>query len=237
MAQPISTNNVPEFINREYLTKNFHRMKGEREEGNGRKYTHFVPKQATGITTNVADENEYPIYECNCRREMSRFTREFCVEKPLLEKVEQTFDKKKPLVIYSLGSGGCYTEFSTCVGLAKKGYEVQQIVLADKVYDLQNDPSVVQFTAYAKVLFPNVQISVFNYETEYLDAIKAQKQPKPDIILCIDLEEAFFKTSQYKVMLESSSNQSVLAYHNSVDAYDASKGVKTSIETIQGKSH
>ena len=242
MAQPVI---IPGFINREYLIKNFNRMIGERQESNGRKYTHFVPKQPSGFTTQVTNEDEYPIYECNCRSEMGRTWRKDIVQDSLLEKVGQTYDKKKPLVIYCVGSGGGYDEFSNCIGLAAKAYEVKKIILVDQGYDLQkendleNDPRVKEFTAYSKVLFPNIQISPFHREDEYFKAIKAQKQPKPDIILCFDVEEAHnftFRQKDYKEMLGSSSNQLIFAYHNPVDSSDAGKGVKTSIEVIQGEN-
>ncbi len=234
----IQTNSAS-LINKEYLIQNFNRMIGVRTEGSGRSHTHFVPKQATGEITQVSDRNTYPISECNCRDEMGRTWRELIVENSLLEKVEQTFDKKKPLVIYSLGSGGCYSELSICVGLAKKGYQVQQIVLADHAYDfLDKDLRVVQFSLFCKVLFPNAQISAYESESKYLEDINTFKQPKPNVILCIDVEESCFSYRQaiYSKMLESSLNPCIFAYHNGHDASDVSKGVCTEIETLQGSA-
>jgi hypothetical protein len=234
----IQTNSAS-FINKEYLINNFNRMIGDRKEGSSRSYTHFVPKPANGTITQVSDSNTYPICECNCRDEMGRTWRELIVENSILEKVEQTFERRKPLVIYSLGSGGCYSELSICIGLAKKGYQVQQVVLVDHAYDfLEKDLRVVQFSLFCKVLFPDAQISAYGSEGKYFEEINNLNQTKPDLILCIDVEESCisFRRSTYSKMLESSLNPCIFAYHNPIDPHDVSKGVCTEIETLQGSA-
>src|ERR1043165_9994845 len=107
MAQQVSPG-VPGFITKDYLISNFHRMRGK-SDGNLPKshFTHFVPKLASWKVDKVSSLDQYPIYECNCEGVMERFAREVYVEDPLIEKVNLTFDKKKPINIYSLGSGGC----------------------------------------------------------------------------------------------------------------------------------
>ena len=220
---------------REQLINNFDRMYTYRDS---RRYTHFVPvipKGTEGTSlVEVNNPNTYPIYECNCSPEMSRNFREAIVEATLLERVEKIFDTKKPICVYSLGSGACYQELSICVGLAKRKYSVEKIVLVDIAYSSLQNLSVVQFSIYAKFLFPNVQISVYNNEDNYLEDIKNLKQPKPDIILCIDVEQdrLSFRQPIYERMLESSSNQSILVYHN-----HANDGIVSEVKTIQGKEN
>jgi len=236
MAQQVSLG-IPEFITKDYLIKNFDRMNG-RSGGTlseSSYYTHFVPKLASWKVDKIASLDQFPIYECNCGLVMERFAREACVEDPLMEKVNQIFDKKKPLVIYSLGSGGCYQELSTCVKLAKQGYTVKQIVLADTKYTTnQPDLTVKTFSVFVKLLFPDSQVQIYQNEAEYLESIKNLEQPKPDIILCIDVEEGgeclISRKKEYSKMLGS--DECVFAYHN-----HSSSGITTTfIDKIQGSS-
>jgi len=236
MTQPVS---FPSFVTKDYLINNFSRMLGERKESSGHRYTHFVPKQATSFVTNVPahDKTTYPIYECNCRDTMGRMYRECAIENDLCDKVEQLFDKNKSLCLYSLGSGGCYEELATCVGLAKKGYGVKQIVLVDELYTngLQN-LSVVHFSAFFKILFPNAQIFAYANQSTYLDEIKNSSQTKPDIILCIDVEQSAlsFRKNDYSKMLGSNNNQAIFVYHNPKDPFDALIGEDTYVDVISG---
>jgi hypothetical protein len=66
----------------------------------------------------------------------------------------------------------------------------------------------------------DAQVSVYGKESEYFADIQAAKQPKPDIILNIDVEEEGGevdlkeKVKTYGSMLGNKVTKSILAYHN-----------------------
>src|SRR5579871_3716055 len=114
-------------VTREDLINDFRSMKNSSKTTTGCTYTHFIPKMSFADYNALTDSDLQcfcPIRECNCSDAMHRGGREV-VELKLLKKVEQTFNKNKPLTIYSLGSGSCYQELSSSVGLAQKGYDVR----------------------------------------------------------------------------------------------------------------
>src|ERR1043165_5079683 len=104
MAQPASSNSL---ITRDYLINNFTGMFSVRTLMD-RTYTHFIPKPTSEA---ISDPSPFPIYECNCSNWMQRSWRD-TIERKLLRKVAEVFDKTKPLTLYSLGSGNCYQELS-----------------------------------------------------------------------------------------------------------------------------
>ena len=222
MAFRISLNHLPATFTRDYLLNNFHSMSEV-----DRDHTYFNPSSKVPTLPLPC------IRECNCSN-MSRSSRIDNVEGPLIDKVKQIYEKSKPLIVYSKGSGECYQELAFCVGLAEEGYEVKQIVLADTKYTTnQPDNILLTFSTFVKLLFPNVQISVFKFEKEYFEEIKDSKQPKPDIVLCVDLPFMELQRSkdEYSAMLGSPSNECILAYHNNVEpTYNA----ETFVDKIHG---
>ncbi len=235
MTQPTSSQST--VITRQDLIKNFEMMKSFRND-HIRAYRHFIPLINPAELIKVSDPNPYfyPIYQCECSHAMDRGKRN-TIEYKTLDKVESVFGKTKPLILYSLGSGNCYQELSFCVKLAEEGYDVRKVVLVDTEYKYgDQELTIVEFSKFSKLLFPNLQISVYKEESEYLEEIKNSKQQKPDIILCIDVERADLPPRQvtYSKMLESSSIQAVFAYHNHLSLFGSNSDACSVVDVIKG---
>ena len=235
MANPSSFN-----ISREDLIKEFSTMSAIRKPSwTPITYTHFIPQFPVELNKreNLDSWWKFPIYECNCA-DMGRSTR-VVIEKLLVEKVINVFDKTKLFTLYSLGSGCCYQELSLCVRFAKKNCQIGKIVLVDYEYKtgIRTNEGVAaqEFSKFAKILFPDVEISTYTKESEYFEDIKISKQPKPDIILGIDVESALLSRRQenYAKMLETS--QAVLCYYNHKNRLCAGQGTELFVDTIQGQ--
>ncbi len=229
MAFRLSSSDLPISFTRGFLLNNFYAMSVVEGTSPASVYTYFDPRKKGAL-------GKPCIRECNCAN-MSRYSRSVEVEDPLLEKVKQTYQKTKPLILYSKGSGECYQELSVCVEFAKEGYEVKQIVLTDHKYTTnqldQPDFTLLTFSTFVKLLFPDVQISVFKYQKEYFDEIKNSKQPKPDIVLCVDVPYMNLQNNkdEYSAMLGSPLNECILAYHNHIDPQS---DTETFVDKIQG---
>jgi len=241
MAQPVASQSSN--ITRQDLISHFEMMKSFRIDiGTNRTYRHFIPStdptELIKINNSSTNQYIYPVYQCECSRAMDK-SRRNRIEYQVIDKIEKVFGKTKLLNIYSLGSGSCYQELSFGVKLAEEGYSVRQIVIVDKEYQSgDQELAVVEFSKFSKLLFPNVQISVYKEETEYLEEIKSSKQQKPDVILCIDVEQANISPRQttYSKMLETNNNQVVFAYHNHLNLFDKSPDVCSVVEIVQGQA-
>jgi len=211
-------------LTREYLIKNFHFDM----YGSNKNYGYFK--------LSYRDTGPYVIRECHCVENMSRTHRRFLVEEPLVEKVQQVFNKNRSLIIYSIGSGACYQELSICVHLAKEGYSIQKFVLVDSDYtSMEKDERVSAFRKLFHLLFSeNARISVFQNEKDYFNAISNSKEEKPDVILCIDMERSnlSWRRNNYRQMLGEQNNKCILAYHNIDQRHDHI--VHTEIVEVQG---
>jgi hypothetical protein len=207
---------LPPPITRDSLITEFARMRVVRVGSSNSRYTHFIPEDDWDRRKNNTLERKYPICECNCSESMSRKSRLLLVEKPLFEKIKLIFEMKRPLVLFCIGSGECYQELSLCIGLAKLGYDVKHIVLADWKYkDNQPNTAALAFSTLFKLLFPNAQISFYSGEHGYVNDMDNLNQPKPDIILCIDVENARLNERQTNYSSKiGASNICILAYHN-----------------------
>jgi len=178
----------------------------------------------------LSDQGPYTISECHCVNFMDRISRKMFIEMPLMEKVQETFLRQKQLIVYSLGSGGCYQELSICVQLAKHGYSIQKIVLVDHEYTkMEKDERVSTFKRLFQTLFSQeAKVSVYQTEKDYFGAIETLKEEKPDVILCIDIESERlpYRCDNWKKM--AGDHLSVFVYHNiSHDDRDFTNSIET----------
>lgn len=156
-----------------------------------------------------------PISECSCKVQFSRGRKgpldvRKILENSLVQKLQESslFSKEKPLLICSIGSGGCFQELVIHARLVKEGYQVNW-VLADPIYSENSEkpeehPTIQQFTHLARQISPETAVQIQEDGLNAISEFAKEGRAEPDIILFIDfdLQKAVEVTPEIKREIE-----------------------------------